>query len=46
MEILSLSLLIVAITIYDEIINGQGKVSSRLLERFQSHNSVGNSVDE
>lgn len=31
MEILSLSLLIVAITIYDEVINGQVNIASKLM---------------
>ena len=35
MEILSLSLLIVAITIYDEIINGQMNIASKMMEWFE-----------
>ena len=35
MEIVSLSLLIVAITVYDEIINGQMKIPSKLIEWFE-----------
>ena len=37
MEILSLSLLVVAITIYDEIINGQMKIPSKLMKWFEQN---------
>lgn len=35
MDILSLSLLIVAITIYDEVINGQMNIASKLMQWFE-----------
>ena len=35
MEILSLSLLIVAITIYDEVVNGQMNIASKLMQWFE-----------
>ncbi len=35
MDILSLSLLIVAITIYDEVVNGQINLASKLMEWFE-----------
>lgn len=35
MDILSLSLLIVAITIYDEVVNGQLDIASKLMQWFE-----------
>lgn len=35
MDILSLSLLIVAITIYDEVVNGQTNLVSKLMKWFE-----------
>ncbi|MGK7949729.1 MAG: hypothetical protein AB4368_13295 [Xenococcaceae cyanobacterium] len=35
MDILSLSLLIVAITIYDEVVNGQINLASKLMKWFE-----------
>ena len=35
MEILYLSLLVVAITIYDEVINGQMNIASKLMQWFE-----------
>jgi hypothetical protein len=39
MELLSLSLLLITLTIYDEIFNGQMKISQKLLNWFENRDS-------
>lgn len=36
MELVSLSLLLITLTIYDEIFNGQMKISQKLLKWFEN----------